>query len=88
MNAENKKNEIDAYRGQVVKAVENGTAVEHRGGPRPGSGRKPKAAEDRRVQLAISCTAKQKAAIVKTAADCGKTTSDFILWSCGVDDLE
>ena len=73
----------------LVAAGDNSViVVEHRGGPRPGSGRKPKAAEDRRVQLAISCTAKQKAAIVKTAADCGKTTSDFILWSCGVDDVK
>lgn len=61
---------------------------ERRGGPRPNSGRKPIPDEKKRIQFSISCNAAQKAAIVKTAAKCGKTTSEYILWSCGVDDLE
>jgi hypothetical protein len=62
--------------------------TERRGGARPGSGRKPKAAEDKRVQLSISCNARQKAAIAKAAAACGKTVSEFVLWKVVVDDVK
>ena len=76
--------EIDRYMDQVVKAVNNGTVVEHRGGARVNAGRKAKPENERRQQLAISCTFEQKAAIVATAEKEGITTAAYVLRACGV----
>lgn len=79
--------EIDGYMDQVVKAVNNGTVVEHRGGARVNAGRKAKPENERRQQLAISCTFEQKAAIVAAAEKEGITTAAYVLRACGVDKL-
>ena len=51
------------------------------------AGRKAKPENERRQQLAISCTFEQKAAIVAAAEKEGITTAAYVLRACGVDKL-
>lgn len=57
------------------------------GGARANAGRKAKPENERRQQLAISCTFEQKAAIVAAAEKEGITTAAYVLRACGVDKL-
>ena len=57
------------------------------GGARVNAGRKAKPENERRQQLAISCTFEQKAAIVAAAEKEGITTAAYVLRACGVDKL-
>lgn len=54
------------------------------GGARANAGRKAKPENERRQQLAISCTFEQKAAIVAAAEKEGLTTAAYVLRACGV----
>lgn len=57
------------------------------GGARANAGRKALAKNERRQQLAISCTFAQKEAIVAAAEKEGITTAAYVLRACGVDKL-
>lgn len=56
---------------------------DRRGGVRVGAGRKLMH-EGGRKQLAVSCSAAQKAAIQRAAALAGLTPSQYVLQKCGV----
>lgn len=57
---------------------------ENRGGARPNAGRKRLAENEKRQQLAISCTAQQKASISEAAKKEGLTLAAYVLRACGV----
>ena len=71
-------NEIDLYLNQVVEAVNNGVALETRGGAREGAGRKPKPETDKAVTVSFCCTPEQKESLQEAVKASGLTQSAYI----------
>ena len=71
--------EIDKYLKAVIEAVNNGTAIEQRGGVREGAGRKTKNNSGKAVTVSFSCSPKQKEQLQKDVIQSGTTQSEYIL---------